>query len=310
MYDIRSYYQAASIYDACQASLHQPEAIIIAGGSDVLIKIREGKLAGSSLISIRGITELQGIELTEQGDLVIKPLTTFSEITENPLIQQRIPMLGQAVDLVGGPQIRHIGTIGGNICNGVTSADSATSLFVLDAVLEISHTVAEAENRAGSVGQVARRLIRIQDFYRGPGKVDLEPGEILTGIYITKENYQNYYGHYIKYAMREAMDIATLGCAVSCKLDKTGRRLADLRIAFGVAGPVPMRCPQTEAALQGQEISLDLFDHLAKLVINEVRPRDSWRASKAFRMQLVHELSQRALQKAIEYAKQGGQKDD
>ena len=132
MYDIEKLYQAKDVPDAIAALTADPQAIIISGGSDVLIKIREGKLAGCSLVSIHGIKELEGVTMEEDGTIVIGPATTFSHVTYHKIIQKYIPMLGDAVDQVGGPQIRNIGTIGGNISNGVTSADSASTLFAMN----------------------------------------------------------------------------------------------------------------------------------------------------------------------------------
>ena len=140
MYDIKALYEAKSVKEALSLRKQHPSALILAGGSDILIKIREGKLAGAELISIYGIDELRGVEIEEDGTLKILPLTSFSHITKNELIQKCIPVLGEAVDKVGGPQIRNIGTIGGNISNGVTSADSASTLFAWDAIVELTGT--------------------------------------------------------------------------------------------------------------------------------------------------------------------------
>jgi len=137
MYDIEKLYLAKSVPDAIAALTADPDAVIISGGSDVLIKIREGKLAGCSLVSIHGIRELNGVFMEEDGTILIRPATSFSHVTYHPIIQKYIPVLGDAVDQVGGPQIRNIGTIGGNVCNGVTSADSASTLFALNAQLEL-----------------------------------------------------------------------------------------------------------------------------------------------------------------------------
>ena len=125
MFDIKSFYEAVSVQDAIQALLKDTDAEIISGGTDVLIRVREGKDAGRSLVSIHNLEELKGVKLLEDGNLWIGAGTSFSHITNDPLIQEYIPMLGDAVDMVGGPQIRNTGTIGGNICNGATSADSA-----------------------------------------------------------------------------------------------------------------------------------------------------------------------------------------
>ena len=127
MFDIKSFYEAKDVADAINALVKNPDAEIISGGTDVLIRVREGKDAGRSVVSIHNIEALKGVRLLDDGDLWIGAGTAFSHITNDALIQKYIPMLGDAVDMVGGPQIRNTGTIGGNICNGATSADSAST---------------------------------------------------------------------------------------------------------------------------------------------------------------------------------------
>ena len=136
MYDMKALYEATSVENAIELRLEHPEAQIIAGGTDVLVQMREGKRAGKELISIQALDEIRGICLDENEAIRIGSLTTFSHITHNPIIQKYINVLGEAVDMVGGPQIRNAGTIGGNTCNGVTSADSASTLMAWDAIVE------------------------------------------------------------------------------------------------------------------------------------------------------------------------------
>lgn len=286
MYDIEKFYQAADVEDAVRALVKDPEAVVISGGSDVLIKIREGKLAGCSLVSIHGIKELEGIGMEEDGTIVIGPATTFSHIANNDMIQKHIPMLGDAVDMAGGPQLRNIGTIGGNVCNGVTSADSASSLCCLDAVLVLK-------------GPDSVREVPISQWYTGPGRTVRNHDEVLTAIRIKKENYQGYGGHYIKYGKRSAMEIATLGCAVSVKLTEDKRYIQDLRLGYGVAAPTPIRCHKTEGAVKGMETGEALAQAVGKSALEEVNPRSSWRASREFRLQLVEELGRRAVKQAV-----------
>ena len=286
MYDIGKFYQAADVEDAVRALVEDPEAVVISGGSDVLIKIREGKLAGCSLVSIHGIKELEGIRMEEDGTIVIGPATTFSHITNNDIIQKHIPMLGDAVDMAGGPQLRNIGTIGGNVCNGVTSADSASSLCCLDAVLVLK-------------GPDGVREVPISQWYTGPGRTVRNHDEVLTAIRIKKENYQGYGGQYIKYGKRNAMEIATLGCAVSVKLTEDKRYIQDLRLGYGVAAPTPIRCHKTEGAVKGMETGEALAQAVGKSALEEVNPRSSWRASREFRLQLVEELGRRAVKQAV-----------
>lgn len=286
MYDIGKFYQAADVEDAVRALVEDPEAVVISGGSDVLIKIREGKLAGCSLVSIHGIKELEGIRMEEDGTIVIGPATTFSHITNNDIIQKHIPMLGDAVDMAGGPQLRNIGTIGGNVCNGVTSADSASSLCCLDADLVLK-------------GPDGVREVPISQWYTGPGRTVRNHDEVLTAIRIKKENYQGYGGQYIKYGKRNAMEIATLGCAVSVKLTEDKKHIQDLRLAYGVAAPTPIRCHTTEEAVKRMETGEALAQAVGKGALEEVNPRSSWRASREFRLQLVEELGRRAVKQAV-----------
>lgn len=286
MYDIEKFYQAADIDDAVRALSNDPDAVVISGGSDVLIKIREGKLAGCSLVSIHGIKALEGITMEEDGTIVIGPATTFSHIANNDMIQKHIPMLGDAVDMAGGPQLRNIGTVGGNVCNGVTSADSASSLCCLDAVLVLK-------------GPKGVREIPISQWYTGPGRTVRNHDELLTAIKIKKENYEGYGGCYIKYGKRNAMEIATLGCALWVRLTEDKKHVDDIRLGYGVAAPTPIRCRQTEEKVKGMEIGQALAQAVGEGALEEVNPRSSWRASREFRLQLVEELGKRALKQAV-----------
>ena len=289
MYDIKALYEAESVEHAVRLLMEHPEAQIIAGGSDVLVQMREGKRAGKELVSIYGLDEMRGVSYEEDGAIRIGSLTSFSHITRDAIIQKHINVLGEAVDMVGGPQIRNIGTIGGNTCNGVTSADSASTLHAWDAVVEIT-------------GPEGVRRIPIHDFYIKAGVVDLRPGEVQTAIIIPKEAYEGYNGHYIKYAMRNAMDIATTGCSVNVKLSEDKKTIEDARIAYGVAGPVPMRAPSAEKAAKGKPVSEETIKAFAKAVLEDINPRDSWRASKAFRQHIAVVLAERALKESIRLA--------
>ena len=277
MYDMSALYQAQSVQDAIRLRLEHPEAQIIAGGTDVLVQMREGKRAGKALISIQGCREMRGVSLDEEENLRIGSLTTFSHITADPLIQRYINVLGEAVDMVGGPQIRNAGTIGGNTCNGVTSADSASTLHAWEAIVEIT----------GKNGAVDLRV---------------EEGEIQTAILIPKASYDRTWGHYIKYAMRNAMDIATLGTSVNARLSPDKKTFERVRIAFGVAGPVPLRALNAEAFINGRAVTLENIQQFGRTVLEDIHPRDSWRASKAFRSHIAVESAKRCLIESVKLA--------
>ncbi len=289
MYDIKALYEAESVEHAVSLLVEHPEAQSIAGGSDVLVQRREGKRAGKELVSIYMLDEMRGVSYEADSAIRIGSLTSFSHITKDPIIQEHINVLGDAVDMVGGPQIRNIGTIGGNTCNGVTSADSASTLHAWDAIIEIT-------------GPEGVRRIPIHDFYIKAGVVDLRPGELQTAIIIPKEAYEGYKGHYIKYAMRNAMDIATTGCSVNVKLSEDKKIMEDVRIAYGVAGPVPMRAPSAEEKAKGKPTTEAAIKEFAKAVLDDINPRDSWRAAKDFRQHIAVVLAERALKESIRLA--------
>ena len=286
MFDTGMIYEAKSVPEAVQMRLAHPDAVILAGGTDVLIQIRSGKLAGRELISIHGIDALRGVRQEEDGTIVIGSLTTFAHISSSPIIQEHLRVLGEAVSLVGGPQIRAAGTIGGNTCNGVTSADSASTLLAHDAVCELT-------------GPQGARQVPIEQFYLGPGRTDVRPGEIQTAIRIPAASWKGCQGHYIKYGMRGAMEIATIGCSVNVKLTEDRMHLDGVRIAFGVAGPVPMRAHRTEEAMRGAALTAETVRRIGSGVLEEVHPRDSWRAPKDMRLHLCRQMAEDAFVEAV-----------
>ena len=291
MYDMLALYEAKNVQDAVRLRLEHPEAQIIAGGTDVLVQMREGKRAGKALISIQKCGEMRGISIDDEENIRIGSLTSFTHITNDPIIQKYINVLGEAVDMVGGPQIRNAGTIGGNTCNGVTSADSASTLHAWEAIVEIT-------------GKNGVRRVPIKDFYLKAGTVDLriEDGEIQTAILIPKASYDRTFGHYIKYAMRNAMDIATLGTSVNVRLTADKKHVERARVAFGVAGPIPLRAVTAEAAAAGKPVSEELAAQFAQAVKEDINPRDSWRAARDFRMHIAVESARRAFLESVKLA--------
>ena len=288
MYDMKALYEAHSVEQAVKLRLEHPEAQIIAGGTDVLVQMREGRRAGKELISIHEIDSMRGISIDEHENIRIGSLTTFSHITRDPIIIGKMNVLGEAVDMVGGPQIRNMGTIGGNTCNGVTSADSASTLHAWEAIVELT-------------GVNGKRCLPIRDFYLKAGVVDIRAaeGEIQTALLIPRASWENTKGFYIKYGMRNAMEIATTGCSVNVRLSEDKKTFDRVRIAYGVAGPAPMRAPSAEAAVNGRPVTMENVEAFAQAVLEDIQPRDSWRASKAFRKHIAVEMARRALIESV-----------
>ena len=277
MYDMKALYEAYSVEEAVKLRLEHPEAQIIAGGTDVLVQMREGRRAGKELISIQKIDSMRGVCMDEQENIRIGSLTTFSHITRNPIIIEKINVLGEAVDIIGG-----------NTCNGVTSADSASTLHAWEAIVELT-------------GVNGKRYLPIKDFYIKAGTVDINvaEGEIQTAILIPKASWENTKGFYIKYGMRNAMEIATTGCSVNVRLSADKKTFDRVRIAYGVAGPVPMRAPSAEAVVNGQPVTMENIEAFSRAVLEDINPRDSWRASKAFRKHIAVEMAKRALIESV-----------
>lgn len=287
MYDFSKIFEPKNVAEAVQMLTDNKDSVVLAGGSDVLIKAREGKLAGAAVVSIYKLDELRGVKMDTDGTIVIGPLTSFDDIEHNEIIRKYVPVLAEAVGQVGGPQVRNIGTIGGNICNGVTSADSASTLLALDAVLEVT-----------SVS--GKRDLPITEFYVSAGKVALAGGELLTAIKLPKTTYENCFGKYIKYAMRAAMDIATLNCSLNIKI--ADGKIERLRLAYGVAAPVPIRACGTETFAIGMSATPGSAEQIAKNAVSELKPRTSWRASAELRRQVANEITKRAFLAALEMA--------
>ena len=284
MYDLNSIYIAKSIDDAVSALTDNPQAVIISGGTDILVGLRDGVRAGSDFISIKDIEELRGIYMDEEKNIHIRPATTFREIIASDIVKAHIPSLITAIIDIGGPQIRNVATIGGNICNGFTTADAPPTLLGLNAVACIT-------------GKDTYREKSVEDFYVKPEVMDLGTGELLTDIVIKHDDYEGYKGHYIKYSLRDAMDIAIIGCSVLCKTD--GDIIDDIRISFAAAGPLPLRARSAEKKLNGEKISEELFEKMGKLCLNDVSVITDKRVSKEFRMHLVEVLPGRVLKTAL-----------
>lgn len=290
MFDVSFVYEAKDVKDAIKKLVENENSEIVSGGTDVLIRVREGKDAGMGLVSIHNIAELKGVKQDSAGNIIIGAGTCFYDITHNEIIQKHIPSLGEAVNTVGGPQIRQTGTIGGNICNGATSADSASTMTALQADIVLE-------------GPNGERTLNIKDFYTGPGKTVRDRCEVCKCFIIKKENFENYYGYYFKYGKRKSLEIATLGCSVLVKLNAAKDAIEDVKIAYGVAAPTPSRAYKAEEFAKGKKLDdKTLLDEFAKLALEEMKPRDSWRASKEFREQLIKEMAKRSLVNSIRRA--------
>lgn len=285
MFDIKNIYEPKTLREALELYSQNPEAKLIAGGTDVLIKFHNDVWEEETLISLLELRELKSITLDKHGEIVIGALSSFHDVMESKIILSRVPMFAQAASTMGGPQIRNMATIGGNLANGAVSADSAPMLLALDARVRLEKKDSE-------------RYMPLEDFYVGPGKVKLEPGEILTEIRIPESSQNVFKGYYYKYAVRNAMDIANISLATAFITNEDGI-IEDMRIALGVAAPTPIRCRTAEEFAVGKELNSENLERIGEIAVNCSKSRDSWRASKAYREHLIPVMLKESCEKAV-----------
>ena len=189
------------------------------------------------------------------------------------------------------------------IVTGANMAGKSTFLRSLN-LLEVPTAGSIKVDGVEITGKNGVRRVPIKDFYLKAGTVDLraEDGEIQTAILIPKASYDRTFGHYIKYAMRNAMDIATLGTSVNARLSPDKKTFERVRIAFGVAGPVPLRALNAEAFINGRAVTLENIEQFGRTVLEDIHPRDSWRASRAFRSHIAVESAKRCLIESVKLA--------
>jgi len=194
MFDLNSYHKANTVEEAIALLSQNPKAIPIAGGTDVLVRLHQRHPDYRHLVDIHDVAELKEIVMTPDGTIMVGSGATFTSLMESRIITDNIPVLSEGASWVGGPQVRNMATVGGNICNGVPSADSAAPLLVLNAVVVLK-------------GPQDERHVPLHEFYQGPGRVDRQPAEIMTALRIAPDDYRRWSARYYKYAMRDAMDI-------------------------------------------------------------------------------------------------------
>jgi CO/xanthine dehydrogenase FAD-binding subunit len=245
-----------------------PEASVYAGGTDLLVKMRSGLLNPASLICLDRLEELKGISRQEDGIIRIGSCTTHTQILADPRVRSHLSILGQAIEGLGSPPIRNMGTIGGNICTASPAGDTLPPLYVLDAEVELC--------REDGV-----RRMPVRKFIVGPGVTLLERGEILSAVWIKKPEGYNVH-HFEKVGLRNALacSIASLTALLRVSADGVIEKAA---LAWGSVSPTVFTCPEAENVLIGERLSLKRLQEAAAIVRNGVRPITDLRAEADYR---------------------------
>jgi CO/xanthine dehydrogenase FAD-binding subunit len=267
---------------------HGERARYIAGGTDVMVKVREGKIHPQYLVSLRRLQGLDHITYKD-GELRIGATVTHRMLELSPIIKKEAPILIDAVTNIGSVQIRNVATIGGNIVNAVPSADGAIPLITLGAQVRIR-------------GPKGERSMALEDLFIGPGQTLLEPGEILVE-FVIPPLLSRTGAAYVKHTRREAMELPLLGVAVLLSLAEDMMTCTEARIGLGVLAPTPMRAKNAEALLKGQKLTEDVVKKAGKAAAEECKARDSIRGEAWYRREMVEVLVPRMARVAMERAK-------
>lgn len=269
----------ASIDEFWKVKRENYDSLIMAGGTDLLVKLRETKQDARTIIGLERIEELREIELNGP-EIIIGAMTTHQQLMESPVITRHLPALSQAAGMVGSPPIRHMGTIGGNICTASPAGDTLGPLYVLQAKLELT-------------GPAGSRTVAIAEFIQGPGKVNLINDEILKQVRIPLPD-EGTVSSYFKVGQRKALAISVCSMAVALQMS-AGQPVEKARIAWGSVGPTIMSFPQADSILQGRKITAALLREYGETAARLVAPISDIRASANYRRMLVANLPLRLL---------------
>ncbi len=245
----------------------EPDAAIYAGGTDLLVKIRSGELDPRCLVCLERIPALRGVQ--DKGEEVfVAAASTHGRLLEDPVIKDQFPLLVEGLRVLGSPPVRHAGTIGGNIVTASPAGDSLPALHALGAEVEM-------RSINGS------RRLPLADFILGPGTVDLQAGEVLTGIWLKKDAGWNVH-HYEKVGRRRGQACAVASMAALVEVTEAGM-IKRARLAWGSVGPTVVTSEEVERALIGEPLSLETLKAASFLVHDAVSPIDDIRASAEYR---------------------------
>ncbi len=267
--------------EALEALAESDPAALIAGGTDLLVRMKRGE-SHSRLIDITPVEELKGVR-AEGSRIVIGAGTTHNRISADPLLRKSAISLAEAAAAIGSPQIRNMGTIGGNICHASPAADSVPAFMVYGARCLIS-------NRRGD------RLMPLEEVFAGVQKTSLKPGEILTAFHLPPPD-PRLRGCYLKFSPRKAMDLPIVGVGVLVRAEDGA--FQDVRIALGAVAATPIRARRAEEILRGKPLKEEWIHRAAGEAAKESRPISDLRASAEYRRALVRELTFRAISRSI-----------
>jgi carbon-monoxide dehydrogenase medium subunit len=287
-----AYHHPATVAEAVGLAARLGEtARFIAGGTDLVIQMHRRRLAPEHVIDLSALDELRRIDV-HPDRVSIGALVTHRQIERHPAFQGSLRALVEGARVVGGHQVRNVGTVGGNIVNASPAADVVPALLALDA--ELSLTAPNGERR-----------IKLQEFLLGPGRTDRRPGELLTRIDFPALPPRSATS-FLKGGRRRAMEISVVCIAAKLTLDGS-RRIAGAAIALGAVAPTTLRSARAEAYLSGREPTAEILREAGRLAAEAASPIADVRSSAEYRRHLVSIMVPRALEACMSRAAEQGE---
>ncbi len=258
-------------------------AVILAGGSDLLVDLKYRSAAPEYIINIKNISKITKIQETLEGGLSIGALATIARLSESQIIKKKYPSLHEATtEAFHSWQIRNAATIGGNICRSSPASDTVPPLMSYDAQVKL-------------VGPKGQRKVRLEDFFLGVGQNVLDR-EILTEIILPPQKVS--YVTAFRSLKRTSVDLCKLNCAV--KVVMKGKRFDDIRIVLGAVSPTAVRVKKAEEALRGKEASDENIENASRKVPEDISPVTDGRSTAEYRRQVSQVVVKRLIRQAVE----------
>jgi carbon-monoxide dehydrogenase medium subunit len=263
-------------------------ARILAGGTDIIVQLRETNREADLIVDVKKIPELMEFKYSAQSGLKLGASVPCYKIYENAEVKAAYPALADAARIIGGWQIQTRGSIGGNLCNSSPAADSIPALIALGAKCHIA-------------GPDGRRTVPVAEFCTAPGRNVLKRGELLTAIEFAPATKRSG-SHYQRFIPRNEMDIAVVGCGVWVQLDATGKTIEAARIALGAVAPTPLFAAEASEFLKSKPATEAAFQQAGDLARKIAKPISDMRGPAEYRVHLVGVLVARSLATAVERA--------
>lgn len=262
------------------AAMRAGDARALAGGTDLVPQLREGRRAAARIVDLKHVPDLMAIAALPGGGVSIGAAATATVVARHAAIAERYPAVAQSACLIGGVQVQNRASLGGNICNAAPSADGVPAL--------ICHAA-----RALLAGAQGTREISVEEIFAGPGRTNLAAGELLVAIHLPPPARRSA-AAYLRFTPRREMDIAVAGCGAWLRLGDDAA-IVEARIVLASVAPTPIRAPRAERKLVGDKVGAALFEAAGRLAAQDARPISDTRGSADYRRTLVAVLTARAL---------------